>query len=230
MRNIKVMALPFKVNEFQDITDKLMRNDLGKWEPDRTPEQITHLSIHHSAVEGATIESYARYHVGTNKWRSIGYHLVIKGDQVFQVNNLLAFSYHTSSNNGYTIGISISADLSKRPLSEIERLNLYAAILTVMDLFKIPVENVLGHNQYPDNKTSCPCINMNKVRDDISKLILSIKVAESPEQILSNLFKNVNQHIYLYNQYKADPLGQKWLEPYLIKLHQITVDMKMYFN
>ncbi len=174
MRNIQTIAnLPFKVNEFQDITDTLPSrpNDPN---PMRTPEQITHISIHHSAVENGSIQGYANHHVNTNKWFHIGYHLVIKGDQVFQVNDLLTFSYHTASNNAHTIGISVSANLSKRSLSEVERNNLYAVILTVMDLFNIPVSNVLGHNEYPLNKTSCPSIDMDIVRSDLNTIQLNM--------------------------------------------------------
>jgi hypothetical protein len=228
IRNLKaIVDLPFKVNEFQDITDTLMRNDAGTWEPDRTPEEITHISIHHSAVEGATIESYARYHVGTLKWRSIGYHLVIKGDQVFQVNDLLSFTYHTSSNNGYTVGISISGDLSKRPLSEVERNNLYAAILTVMDLFKIPVENVLGHNQYPTNNTSCPCIDMDKVRSDIKNLQMQMQRDNSLGARRERAYAVKNEVDFMWGKVGKNDGDEEWSLNYLEAVRNIMIDQKL---
>lgn len=228
LRNIQAMALPYNVNPFIDITDTLPSRHPDP-EPRRTREQITHISVHHSAVEGATIESYANYHVNTLKWAHIGYHMVVKGDQVFQTNDLSTFSYHTSSNNSYTVSVSVSGDLSKRPMSEVERLNLYAVILTYMELFNIPVENVWGHNQFPANNTSCPCINMDQVRDDIAKIKLQLKAAADPNQMMSLAYKGTNQHNYLYEQYKADPVANKWLEPYLLKMHEITKEMGMYF-
>jgi hypothetical protein len=230
LRNLQVIQeLPFKVKPIIDITDNLMRNDKGDWEPDRTPAEITHISIHHSAVEGATIDSYARYHVGTLKWRSIGYHLVIKGDQLYQTNDLLAFTYHTSSNNGYTVSVSVSGDLSKRGLTDDERNCLYAAILTLMGTFNIPVANVLGHREYPSNNTSCPCLDMNKLRDDIAKLQLQMKAVTDPAQVKVNVYKATEQHRYLYNQYVSDP-NSKWLEPYLLKMHEFMKENGMYFN
>jgi hypothetical protein len=227
MRNYQwIPSLPFNLKPILDITDTLMSkpNDPN---PLRLPTDIKYISIHHSAVEGATIESYAKYHVKNQGWFHIGYHTVIKGDQTYQTNDLLTFSYHTASHNAQTVSVSISGDLSKRPLSEVERNNLYGVILTYMELFGIPVENVKGHNEFPDQKTSCPCIDMNKVRMDIAGLQFQMKALPNVKDIS---FKNVNQHIFLYNQYKADPEKQKWLEPYLLKMHKITDEMGMYFN
>lgn len=199
MRNIKAIpGLPFKINEFQDITDTLPSRSPDP-ESVRTPEQITHISVHHSAVEGGTIMGYANYHVNTLGWAHIGYHIVIKEDQIFQVNDLMTFSYHTSSNNSYTIGISVSADFSKREPSEVERTNLYAAILTVMDLFKIPVDNVMGHNEYPQNNTACPCIDMNKVRNDIRTLQNQMIYANSDAAAKIRAHAIANQILYFCN-------------------------------
>jgi hypothetical protein len=231
LRNQQVIAdLPFKVKPIIDITDNLMRNDKGDWEPDRTPAEITHISIHHSAVEGASIDSYARYHVGTLGWRSIGYHLVVKGDQLYQTNDLLSFTYHTSSNNGYSVSVSVSGDLSKRGMTDDERNCLYAAILTLMSLFNIPVENVLGHREYPGNNTSCPCLDMNKLRDDISKLQLQMKAVTDPVLIMARAKAGSAQHAYLCSEYAANPVKYKWLESYLLKMDEVTQDMGMYFN
>lgn len=199
MRNIQlIQGLPFKVNLIQDITDTLPSR-FPDPEQIRTSEQITHISIHHSGVEGGTIAGYADYHVNTLKWSHIGYHIVIKGDQLFQTNDLLTFSYHTSSNNHYTIGISISADLTKRPMSDVERNNLYAAILTIIGLFKIPVENVLGHNEYPDNKTACPATDMQRIRNDIKTIQNQMEYAKSDENAKAVAFKIANQILYLAN-------------------------------
>ncbi|OXM83957.1 peptidoglycan recognition protein family protein [Paenibacillus rigui] len=198
LRHIQATALPFSVKPFIDITDTLPSRTPDP-EPRRTKDQITHISIHHSAVEGATIESYANYHVNTLGWAHIGYHFVIKGDQAYQTNDLSTFSYHTSSNNSYTVSVSISGDLSKRPLSEVERNNLYAVILTYMSLFNIPVENVLGHNEYPSNNTSCPCIDMVQVRNDIRTLQNKISYTNSPQYAQERAFKIANQILFFYN-------------------------------
>lgn len=204
IRNIKVIAgLPFKVNDWQDITDTLPRKTTGEWEPDRTPEQIRFISVHHSAVENGTIQGYANTHVNTNGWRSIGYHICIKGNQTYQVNDLLSFTYHTSSHNYNTIGISVSADFSKRDITDDERNNLYAAILTCMSLFNIPVENVWGHREFADNNTMCPVISMDKVRQDIKTIQMKMQQQNTWTAKMKNVADIVNQINYLTNLMKA---------------------------
>lgn len=170
MRYVQLIQnLPYDLAPIQDITDTLpaRKNDP---EPYRKTSDITHISVHHSGVEGGTIKGYADYHVNTLKWYHIGYHMVIVGNRIYQTNDLQTFSYHTSGNNHYTVGISVSGDFTKRPLSDGERQALYGAILTVMDIFKIPVERVLGHNEYPGQNTDCPAFDMNRVREDIKTL------------------------------------------------------------
>lgn len=203
LRNIQLITgLPFEVNPIQDITDTLPNRSPDQ-EPYRTKEQITHISIHHSAVEGGTIQGYANYHVNTLKWSHIGYHTVIKGNQIFQTNDLLTFSYHTSSNNHYTVSVSVSGDLSKRRLTNDERDCLYATVLTYMDVFNIPVENVLGHNEYPGNNTACPCIDMNQLRQDVKTIQMKMQQINTWESKMKNVDAILNQISYLTDLMKA---------------------------
>lgn len=221
MRNVECIKGITPVKPFQDITDKLVRNDKGNWEQDRGLADIKYLSIHHSATEGGSPESYARHHVQTLGWRSIGYHLVIVGDQTYQVNDLLSFTYHTSGHNNNTIGISVSADFSKRDITEDERNNLYAAILTCMELFNIPVENVLGHKEYSFNATACPVISMDKVREDIRTIKNKMEYAKSDENAKAVAFKIANQIVYLSNMVNgsdASPGNREWAKQMLLQL------------
>lgn len=220
LRNVQAIPdLPFNVNPFIDITDQLpIRPDPNA---PRTPEQITHISVHHSAVEGGTIQGYADYHVKTLGWAHIGYHMVIKGDQVYQTNDLLTFSYHTASNNSYTVSVSVSGDLSKRPLSEVERNALYAVILTYMDVFGIPVENVWGHNEFPQNATSCPCIDMVKVREDIRAIQLLMQRKKSRPTQLEKAYAVANQVTYLYGLAKQRDGDGEWALGQLVQVEDI---------
>lgn len=202
LRNISaITALPFEVKPILDITDTLP-SKLPDPEPYRTKEQITHIAVHHSAVEGGAIQGYADYHVNTLKWAHIGYHTVIKGDQIYQTNDLLTFSYHTSSNNAYTVSVSVSGDLSKRPLTDAERNCLYATILTLMDIFNIPAANVWGHNEYPGNNTACPCIDMNQLRSDIKNIQMKMQQQDTWEEKMKNVAAIINQINYLTNLIK----------------------------
>ena len=211
-----------------DITDTLVSkpNDPN---PMRLPTDITHISVHHSAVEGSTIESYARYHVLTKGWFHIGYHMVIKGDQAFQTNDILTFSYHTASNNAHSVSVSISGDLSKRTLSEIERNILYGVILTYMSIFNIPIDNVLGHNEFPGQATSCPSIDMQKVRSDIATLQMTLKQQETWEAKLNKVSQIGNQINYMNNLIKVgkDDNNARWAVDQQMKLYEIMKAQKL---
>lgn len=198
LRNIQVIRdLPFSVKPFVDITDTLPSRTPDP-EPMRTLEQITHASLHHSAVEGGTIQGYADYHVNKLGWAHIGYHNVIKLDTLYQTNNWLTKSYHTSSHNGYTISFSISGDLSKRALTDIERKLLYAGLLTALSVFpKLRIENIRGHNEYPDNATSCPCIDMNQVRADVKNLQMLMDQQNTWEAKIAKVSDMINQFNYM---------------------------------
>lgn len=202
LRNIKcVDGLPFSVKPFIDITDSLPYRSPDPETP-RTKEQIKRISIHHSAIEGASIESYANYHVNTLGWAHIGYHFVVKGEQAYQTNSLNTFSYHTSSQNYDTVSVSVSGDLSKRGLTDAERNNLYAVILTYMDLFDIPVENVLGHKEFAGNQTSCPCLDMNKIRYDIKTLHMKLSQNSTWAAKIGKVSEFVNEVNYLTDMIK----------------------------
>lgn len=232
LRNIPVIpGLPFSVKPFIDITDQLPSKP--DWEPIRTPEQITHVSVHHSAVEGATIQSYANYHVNNQGWAHIGYHAVVKGDQVYQTNDLLTFSYHTSSNNPYTVSVSVSGNLSERSITEPERQCLYAAILTLIERFKIPVENVWGHREFPDNNTSCPgSLNMDQLRYDIRGILKKMEYTQTDGNKKAVSFEIANQILYLYNLAQgktpegnaANPGDVIWAQDMLLELRPFMKD------
>ncbi|KZE80320.1 hypothetical protein AV654_12470 [Paenibacillus elgii] len=222
LRAIQLVQLPYSVKPILDITDSLLTSSTNPYKMRRF-EDITHISVHHSAVEGGTPEGYARAHVNTNGWGGIGYHIVIKGDQIYQTNDLLTFSYHTSSNNAYTVGISVSGDLSKRNLTSQERECLYAAIMTVRSLFNIPVENVMGHNEYPNNNTACPCISMNQVRADLKDLDMKLKYMGSSESKRKNAYAIANQILYMYNMAQGSDGNAEWA---LNKIIQLEPKMK----
>jgi hypothetical protein len=221
-----IQGLPFSTKPIIDITDNLPSrpNDPN---PMRSIEDITHISVHHSAVEGQGPQQYADYHVNVLKWYHIGYHTVIKIDQPYQVNDWLTFSYHTSSNNSYTVSVSISGDLSKRPLSEVERNTLYAVLLTYLSVFpNTAVERIWGHNEFPDNNTSCPCIDMKKVRADIKTLQNQMQYLQSDGNKKAVAFEIANQILYLANMVQAknpdgtvtDPGNVEWAAGMLLEL------------
>lgn len=131
----------------------------------RKPEDIDTIVVHHSGPPNGTLESHARYHA--RKWGAgIAYHLCIDKGRVFQVNNLLSFTFHVGNHNTYTVGIEINRDLTSSPMTSQERELLYGAILTVKGL--LPIKHILGHNEL--NATACPCTSMSQIRKDILEI------------------------------------------------------------
>lgn len=231
MRNIQPIAdLPYSVKPWIDITDDLPHR-LPDSEPMRTLEDITHLSIHHSGVEGGTIRGYANYHVNDLKWHHIGYHNVIKADQLYQTNNWLTMSYHTSGNNDNTLSCSISGDLSKRPMSEVERVNLYAWALTCLAMFtNLTIENIKGHNEYPGNeKTVCPAMDMNQVRNDIKTLKMKLVQQNTWKAKVNKVSEIGNQYNFMIGKIaEGEESGDaKWGMSQLLSVYEIMKERKL---
>jgi len=221
LRNVPVIAdLRFDIKPAVDITDQLPHKPNPN--PYRTVEQITHVSVHHSAVEGGSPQSYANYHVNTLGWPCIGYHDVIVGDQIYQVNDLLTFSYHTSGNNHYTVGISISGDLSKRDMTSAERQCLYARLLTYLSIFpNLTIDNILGHKEYPDNSTACPCTDMNRIRSDIRDLKLKMEGQSTMESKRGHAYLVAQQTQFLYSFINKNDGDEQWALSYFEKFYSL---------
>lgn len=243
LRNITLVGgLPFSCPDIEDITDKLPKKQSwetlknkqnivrGVWDGTyhtglRKPEDVDTIVVHHSGPPEGTLVSHANYHA--KQWGAgISYHIGIDENKIKQLNNLLSFTFHVSGNNTYTVGIMVNADLSKRELTSRERELLYAAILTVKSI--LPIKQILGHNEL--NNTACPCTSMSQIRDDVAKIELQMKAAGDPSQTMDLAYKGTNQHNYLFKQYQSDPVKYKWLEPYLLRMHEVTKEMGMYFD
>jgi hypothetical protein len=235
-------ALTFSAPQIVDITDKLPKKQSwdtlpnkqnivrGMWDGTyhkglRNPEDVDTIIIHHSGPPEGTLVSHANYHA--QQWGAgIAYHVAIDEGLIKQLNDLLSFTFHAGGHNTYTVGIVVNADLSKRELTDRERELLYAAILTVKSI--LPIKQILGHNEV--NPTACPCTSVDRIRNDIAKLELQMKSQVDPEQAMAKAYKATNQHNWIFGEYKKDPVGKKWLEPYLLKMDEITKEMGMYFD
>lgn len=229
MRNVQpIPTLPFSVNPWIDITDQLPSRPNDP-EPRRTINKITHLAIHHSGVEGGTPQGYADYHVNILKWYHIGYHIVIAAAQTNQTNDFFTKSYHTSSNNDYTVGISVSGDFTKRNLTEVERKNLYAAILTCMSIFNIKIENVLGHDEFPSQNTACPGFDMHLVRDDVRGLWNVMQSADTWDRKITKVNELANQYKYMFDLMQAGETdgNARWAAEQLLSVRDVLKEKSL---
>lgn len=143
--------------EITDIVDKLPKHATLKYDA-RTRDKITHIAIHHSAApSNITPERIAAYHVGKD-WPGVGYHFYVLPDGViYQTNRLETVSYQVYNNNAYSVGISLAGNFVNGAIPtqrQIEQVGHLVAWL--MQELRIPVANVMGHKEYPQNATSCP--------------------------------------------------------------------------
>jgi hypothetical protein len=228
LRQIKLASdLPFHLPEIEDITDKLPKNPKGSWltmplrrqdgsvrSGPRSFSDIKRISVHHTGVEG-TAAGHANYHINKKTpttpdgYGGIAYHIYVNRNHIYQVNDLLALTWHTGSNNYDTIGIAIEGNFTQRSLTNDERQALYGAIITVMEIFGIPVDEVKGHGEITHN-TACPGFDMNQVRNDVRQIIMEMEYRRTAEHraiAIQELYARVN-HLYsiYYNngQYAAD--------------------------
>lgn len=146
--------------------------------------QIDYLVVHHTATPTSwTVEQLRRLHVEQNGWRDIGYHYVIrlneKGRAITEIgrvhdgdNSLDPWEYgaHVRGSNSRSLGIATVGDWTKDPIDPKIRRELVAELARLcVDLELEPMDSIRGHKEMPAAATSCPAIDMDALRRDVSK-------------------------------------------------------------
>jgi len=150
--------------DVQDVVDDLPKHETLTYET-RSLSMITHISIHHSAAS-ASIDPWkvAAYQIkedpSRNKdaWPGIGYHYYIGPDgTIYQTNRHQTVSYHSGGNNAHTLGLCFAGSFMDS-IPTAKQFQMGGRLVAwLMQEFKIPLDNLLGHKEYPRNSsTSCP--------------------------------------------------------------------------
>lgn len=84
----------------------------------RVLSKIDIIILHHSATAKGTPKAFANYHVNTNGWPGIGYHVVISEGVIYKTNSFDTVSYNCAGQNTRSIGICFAADFDKRQPSK----------------------------------------------------------------------------------------------------------------
>lgn len=172
---LRALNLPQVVN----IIDQLPHHPNKKW-PRRNFNLLQGITVHHFASE-APIKNQALYHINAHDWAGIAYAVIIRDGQILQSNYLDDRTTHASGGNDISFGVCIGGDLSKRVMTDFERRALSGIVLGLKEMF--PDLWVKGHNQI--SKTSCPCTDMNKIREDIMTAELKLELTETPNDKLA---------------------------------------------
>lgn len=170
------MAGLLNIPKFVDFRNKVKRHPYLKF-PVLNLKGKTTIAIHHSLTRrglgGSNAESYAKYHVDTNGWPSIGYSYVIEPDGTIKFcNDIELRTYHVGDHNNYAVGICLTGDFryEKPTKTQEESLrNLVAALQKAYPHLKY----IKGHNEFKGYEwKACPVFDY--------KAVLANKSASKP--------------------------------------------------
>ncbi len=144
--------------------DRLTRHPTLRYDR-RNLNQITHIAIHHTAIrpdvgperiaELHVMEDQSRY---KDPWPGIGYHFFIHDSGVIdQCNDLETVSYQVYQANGYSLGIVMGGSFMNGVVptdAQLQSLSHLTAWL--MQELNVPLRNIWGHREFPNNATVCP--------------------------------------------------------------------------
>ncbi len=141
----------------QELVNTLVKSTTGAYDS-RSLAQISHICVHHSAAPASiTPERIAEYHVNTHGWPGIGYHYYIGPDGViYHTQDLSLISYHVYMNNSYTVGVCLAGDFTDVGPTPAQVNAAGKLIAWLMQELHIPITNVWGHKEFPQNATACP--------------------------------------------------------------------------
>lgn len=235
------------VPQIVDIRNQLPINDNYNWEQltgNRDLNQITTIALHHDALSKANTSgltdlqlatNIAKSHIRSKKYHKQGepgfpYDVWIRNGTAYLCNDLLPIKYGVGGCNGYTVHICVSGEYSASDmLTDADKRMLIAVILTYKQ--GLPAyKETRAHKDFPNAKTACPGYDVQSLFTEIGKVELQLKAAADPEVTKLRMQRAKNQHNYLYEEYEKDPVGMKWLEPYLLRIDEVTREMGMYFG
>lgn len=139
------------IPKFVDFRNKIKRHPTKKYSK-RSLSRVTTIAIHHSLtrqnLSGSNAEGYARYHVDTHGWPSIGYHYVIEPDGTVKFcNDLEYITYHVGDHNGYTVGICVTGDFRYEELTPDQKESLRNVVRALQSSYP-QMKHTKGHNEF----------------------------------------------------------------------------------
>ena len=147
---------------YEDLTGSLPRHATLRY-AERSVVGIDRMVLHHTEASRATSwQAVAQYHVATNGWPGIGYHLGIRryADQVLvsQLNMPHVQSYHAhavGNQHGLAVCIAGKFDTTTPYPDEAEALRLVVAVVRRWATWA-PAMPIVAHGDVPGNDTTCP--------------------------------------------------------------------------
>lgn len=149
---------------FRDISETLPQHPTLRYRL-RQLDAITHVAVHHTALPSHVgPERIANVHVnedlgrGKEAWPSIGYHFFIRAEgDILQTQPLEKEVYHVAGHNPYTLAVAFAGSFMNGFTPTPQQIYAGARLTAwLLQDLHIPISNVLGHQEFPDNHTVCP--------------------------------------------------------------------------
>ncbi|WP_064467918.1 N-acetylmuramoyl-L-alanine amidase [Lederbergia galactosidilytica] len=170
------MAGLLNIPKLVDFRDKVKRHPLLKF-PVLSLTGKTTIAVHHSLTKqglaGSNAEGYARYHVDTLGWPSIGYSYVIEPDGTIKFcNNIELRTYHVGDHNNYAVGICLTGDFRTEKPTKAQEESLRNLVFGLQKAYP-HLKYVKGHNEFSGYEwKACPCFDY--------KAVLASKTTSKP--------------------------------------------------
>lgn len=149
------------ISLLRDVRNQLPKHPSQTYNSHRK-DQISMITIHHSATASGNAASFANYHVNYNGWPGIGYHFVILRNGLIEwTQNIETTSYHTGGRNTGNIGICL---VGSGQFTMDQMNSLMILIAKLREELAVPVHRVLGHSEHPNQSTACPGFNAAQIR------------------------------------------------------------------
>ena len=140
-----------------------------------TPEQITHIILHHAAMPDHVSlqwDDIKAFHTRVRKWTDIGYHVVIENVEGTYI-PILARPWnqsgaHAPGYNSTSLGVCLVGNFETGPIPIAQYRCAITTVRWLCQFLQIPYRNVLGHRE--TKATACPGkhIDMDEFRTNLA--------------------------------------------------------------
>ncbi|GIO25150.1 N-acetylmuramoyl-L-alanine amidase [Oceanobacillus sp. J11TS1] len=210
------MAGIVNVPKFVDFRNKVKRHPTRKF-PVLSLKGKTTIAIHHSLTRqglgGSNAESYAKFHVDTHGWPSIGYSYVIEPDGTIKFcNDIELRTYHVGDHNNYAVGICLTGDFRYEEPTNAQKESLRNLVNALQT--KYPhLKHIKGHNEFSGYEwKECPVFDYKTVLDNksISKSTSTSDKPKTDGKSIDQLADEVIAGKHGYGDARKKALGSQY--------------------
>lgn len=127
----------------------------------------SYIVIHHTATDMGNASLINKAHHQRGFWDGLGYHFLIDNGTLGKLDGQIEISprwikqkdgahCNAAGMNQKGIGIALVGNFSQDRVSGQQLDSLVFLVKTLMQYYRIPVQNVLGHRNVPGKQTECP--------------------------------------------------------------------------